>query len=94
MFLVDSTSTGPIVSCTSFCNIKLTFKLKAASVMTCSAGKGYELYKMINKRLDPNNAISEHAILADVRRLAFMKGKNLEETKLRVMQLIALSGVH
>ena len=49
------------------------------------------MYKMINKRLDPNHAISEHTILADVRRLAFMKCKNLEETKLRVMQLFALS---
>ena len=52
---------------------------------------GFELYKMINKHLDPNNAISEHTILADVRRLAFMKCKNLEESKLRVMQLISLS---
>ena len=39
---------------------KVTVKLEAASVMTCAAGKGFELYRMINKRLDPNNAISEH----------------------------------
>ena len=65
-----------------FFHKKLTVKLKAASVMTCAPGKGFELYRMINKSLDPNNAISEHAVLADVRRLAFMKCKNLEETKL------------
>ena len=74
-----------------FLHKKLTVKLKAASVMTCQPGEGFELYRMINKRLDPNNQISEHTILADIRRLAFMKCKNLDETKLRVVQLISLS---
>ena len=61
-----------------FLHKKLTVKLKAASVMTCKSGEGFELYRMINKRLDPNNQISEHTIFADIRRLAFMKCKNLE----------------
>jgi hypothetical protein len=50
-----------------FLHKKLTVKLKAASVMTCQQGEGFELYRMINKRLDPNNQISEHTILADIR---------------------------
>ena len=49
------------------------------------------MYRMINKRGDPNNQISEHAILADIRRMAFLKCKNLGDTKLRVVQLISLS---
>ena len=32
----------------------LMLKLKAASVMTCQPGEGFELYRMINKRLDPH----------------------------------------
>jgi hypothetical protein len=59
--------------------------------MTCQSGEGFELYRMLNKRLDPNNQISESTILADIRRLAFMKCKNLDETILRVVQLISLS---
>ena len=59
--------------------------------MTCQPGEGFELYRTINKRLDPKNQISENTILADIRRLAFMKCKNLDETKLRVVQLISLS---
>ena len=70
---------------------KLTVKLKAASVRTCKSGEGFGLYRMINKRLDPNNQISENIIPADIRRLAFMKCKSLDETKLRVVQLISLS---
>jgi len=45
---------------------------------------------MISVKLDPCNSISEHTILADVRRLAFMKCKDLPETKLRILQLINL----
>ena len=36
-------------------------------------GMGFELYRILNKKLDPNNSISEHTILADIRRLAFAK---------------------
>ena len=59
--------------------------------MTCQPGESFEFYRMINQKLDPNNAISEHIILADVRRLALLKGEDLKETKLRVVQLISLS---
>ena len=44
---------------------------------------GFELYRISNKKLDPNNSISEHAILADIRRLAFAKAKDLNETRTR-----------
>ena len=71
-----------------FLHGRLTVKLKAASIMTCQPGQGFELYRMINSKLDPCNPISEQTILADVRRLAFMKCKGLGETKLHILQLI------
>ena len=74
----------------NFLHKRLTVKLKVASVVTCAAGHGLDLYRMISKKLDPTNAISEHAVLADVRLLAFMKCKKPEETKLRVVQFISL----
>ena len=49
-----------------------------------------ELYRIINKKLDPNNSISEHIILADIRRLALAKAKDLNETRTQVVQLVAL----
>ena len=73
-----------------FLHRRLTVKLKAASIMTCQPGQGFELYRMINSKLDPCTSISEHTILADVRRLAFMKCKDLGETKLRILQFINL----
>ena len=73
-----------------FLHTKLTVGLKATSVLTCQAGMGFELYRIINKKLDPNNSISEHTILADIRRLAFAKAKDLMETQKRVVQLVAL----
>ena len=45
---------------------------------------------MISTKMDPCNAISEHTILADVRRLAFMKCKDLGETRSRVVQLVSV----
>ena len=42
---------------------------------------------MINAKMDPCNSISEHTILADVRRLAFVKCKDFGETKLCILQL-------
>ena len=69
---------------------KLTVKLKATSVLTCQAGMGFELYRIIKKKLDPNNSISEHTILADIRRLAFANAKDLNETHAQVVQLVAL----
>ena len=66
-----------------FLHTKLTVSLKATSVMTCQSGMGFELYRIINKKLDPNNSISEHTILADIRRLAFAKAKDLAETRKR-----------
>ena len=51
---------------------------------------GFALYRSINKKLDNNNSISEHTILADIRRLAFAKAKDLNETRARVVQLVAL----
>ena len=73
-----------------FLHKRLTVRLKAASVLTCMPGEGFELYRMLNKKLDPNNAISQHTLLADVRRLAFMKCKDLAETRTRIVQLIGL----
>ena len=54
-----------------FLHTKLTVQLKATSVLTCQPGMGFEIYRILNKKLDPNNSISEHTILADIRRLAF-----------------------
>lgn len=68
----------------------LTVTLKATSVLTCQPGMGFELYRILNKKLDPNNSISEHTILADIRRLAFAKAKDLIDTRARVVQLVAL----
>ena len=45
---------------------------------------------MINAKMDPCNSISEHTILADVRRLAFMQCRDLGDTKLRILQLVNL----
>ena len=73
-----------------FLHTKLTVGLKATSVLTCQSGMGFELYRIINKKLDPNNSISEHTILADFRRLALAKAKDLMETRKRVVQLVAL----
>ena len=64
-----------------FLHTTLTVKLKAPSVLTCQPGMGLELYRIISKKLDPNNPISEHTILADIRRLAFAKAKDLNETR-------------
>ena len=58
--------------------------------MVCQPGQGFELYRMINAKLDPCSSISERTILADVRRLALMKCKDLTETKLRILQMINL----
>jgi len=73
-----------------FLHTKLTVKLKATSVLTCQPGMGFELYRILKKKLDPNNLISEHTILADIRRLAFAKAANLTDTRARVVQLVAL----
>ena len=51
----------------------------------------FELYKITNNKLGPNNSISEHTILADIRRLAFAKARDINETRARVVQLVALS---
>ena len=42
---------------------EITVNLNAASVMTCASGHGFELYRMINKKLDPNNDVRRHTIL-------------------------------
>ena len=65
-------------------------KLKAAAVMTCKPGNGFELYRVVNKRMDPTNDVSRHTILTDVRRIAFMKAKDLSETKQRIIHMINL----
>ena len=51
---------------------------------------GFELYRIINKKIDPSNSISEHTILADIRRPALAKAKDLNYTRARVVQLVAL----
>ena len=61
-----------------------------ASVLTCQAGQGLDLYRIINKKLDPDNTFGEHAISEDVRRLVFMKCKDLNETRSRVLQFVPL----
>ena len=73
-----------------FLHKRVTVKPKATSVMTRSPGEGFKLYRVVNKKLDPHNAISEHTILSDVWKLAFMKCKDLAETRSRVVQLMHL----
>ena len=73
-----------------FLHTKLTVKLNDTSVLTCQSCMGFELYGIINKQLDPNNSISKHTILADIRRLAFPTAKDLNEARARVVQLVAL----
>ena len=73
-----------------FLHTRLTVKLKATSVLICQLGMGFELYRIISKKLDPNHSISEYTMLADIRRLALAKAKDLNETHARVVQLVAL----
>ena len=45
-----------------FLHRKPTVKLKASATMTCAPGMGFELYRTINKKMDPNNEISKHTL--------------------------------
>ena len=69
---------------------RLTAKLKASAVMTCAPGMGFEFNRMIHKKPDHNNDIRMHTMLSDIRRLAFMKCKDLTDTRARVVHLVNL----
>ena len=45
-----------------FFHRQLTVKLKASAVMACAPGMGFELYRTISKKLDPNNDMSRHML--------------------------------
>ena len=71
-----------------FLHRKLTVKLKSGAVTTVKAGDGFELYRYLCKKLDHVSESSKHVMLAEIRRLAFYKAKNVVETKAMIVRYL------
>ena len=69
-----------------FLHKRLNVALKSETCL-CPQHDGFELYRSINAQLDPKTDVSEHLLLSDVRRLAFVKNKNLMETQAAIIRL-------